>query len=744
MIHLHEVRDQDTHYRINPVTMEIEDNGSGKNELNLGDHNSEIYTFEIPKVIEGHDMTLCNLVQVHFINIGTTDKSKDVYTITDMEPAADDADTLVFSWPVSGSATMYSGNLNYRIKFACLDENGNYTYRKWTDIYKGITVGDGFDNGEGLEYTYSDVLSQWEARLDALEHCGGSGGTVKSVNGIKPDENGNVEVDVGGIELVQGIGDSETHAMSQNAVTNELYESVNVQFEVGSIQSANGTNTDSTTRIRSGFVDITAFSDAQTDESYKMYVYFYDINDVHLGQVGWISHIKSRSIVENNSAIAKVRFVIKNTENPNGTTIVPDDITGHAYFSLSKIDKVSVKAAPYYGLPIIRLTGDVSTMTKDNAVPLTYSLISDDGHTVSRTGECTCKWQGNSSVRLGYPKRNYTIKLDEAFNVGYGKQKKYCLKANWIDPSMARNVVSARLWGQVVASRANVPAKLATAPNYGAINGMPCVIEINGEFEGLYTLNIPKDGWMFGMGEGTAEYIVAGESNSRQSSMFREEPTFAGSEVANTLDFSVEYKPDDVSDDTVKESFKTAVNAVRAIADGATWENAVAEYIDVDSVIDYYIFICCISGHDNLSKNILYATFDGVKWLMSAYDLDTTYGSNPYGKKNGNVPALYSVKNDRTQFYEAAAKMHKLFSCVYHYSCEKLKARYKELRSTVLSDENVWYEFNNFINTISRNVYNMDAEKWQTMPGTSTANIANYMNYYRMHCAYLDKEIEAL
>lgn len=176
MIHLHEVRDQDTHYRINPVTMEIEDNGSGKNELNLGDHNSEIYTFELPRVIEGHDMTLCNLVQVHFINIGTTDKSKDVYTIIDMEPAADDADTLVFSWPVSGSATMYSGNLNYRIKFACLDESGNYTYRKWTDIYKGITVGDGFDNGEGLEYTYSDILAQWEARLDALEQNGGGGG----------------------------------------------------------------------------------------------------------------------------------------------------------------------------------------------------------------------------------------------------------------------------------------------------------------------------------------------------------------------------------------------------------------------------------------------------------------------------------------------------------------------------------------------------------------------------------------
>lgn len=195
MAHLHEVRDTDTHYIIDPITMEIRNANEAKKELNLGDHNSEIYTFEIPKVIEGHDMSLCNRVEVHFINISGDKayKSTGVYTVKDLSAVEGEENTLAFSWEVSGDATIYAGSLNYRVKFACVDENGKYTYKKWTDVYKGISIGDGFDNGEAIEKEYSDILSEWKSRLDALEK---DGSRVKTVNGVEPDENGNVEIDV--------------------------------------------------------------------------------------------------------------------------------------------------------------------------------------------------------------------------------------------------------------------------------------------------------------------------------------------------------------------------------------------------------------------------------------------------------------------------------------------------------------------------------------------------------------------
>lgn len=384
------------------------------------------------------------------------------------------------------------------------------------------------------------------------------------------------------------------------------------------------------------------------------------------------------------------------------------------------------------GLPILYLTGDTSEMTKDNAVTLNYTYG-------SLSGTCTCKWQGSSSVRLGYPKRNYTIKFDNAFEAkaGWGEQKKYCMKANWVDPSGARNVVNARLWGQVVASRSAIHTTMQSAPNYGAIDGFPIVIVINDEYIGLYTFNIPKDGWMMGMGNGASEYILCGESNGMNAC------GFADLAICDESDFSIEYKPDEVADSTVVSSFNALIQAT--INAGADWETTLAPYLDIESVVDYFIFINCINGFDNLRKNVLYGTYDGVKWFMSAYDLDTTYGSNPYGKPDSgeHSKAWYTVVNSRNQFKECRG-MHNLAKLLYTHSRARLKARYKELRGSVLSDENVWHTLTNFVNDIPRAIYNADSEKWVTMPATSTANISTYMDFYRMHCAYLDKEIDAL
>ena len=63
----------------------------------------------------------------------------------------------------------------------------------------------------------------------------------------------------------------------------------------------------------------------------------------------------------------------------------------------------------------------------------------------------TIKIQGTSS--LAYAKKNYTIKffddpdheVKSAVDVGWGSENEYCLKANWIDKTHCRNVVTAKL-----------------------------------------------------------------------------------------------------------------------------------------------------------------------------------------------------------------------------------------------------------------------------------------------------------
>ena len=71
----------------------------------------------------------------------------------------------------------------------------------------------------------------------------------------------------------------------------------------------------------------------------------------------------------------------------------------------------------------------------------------------------------------------------------WGTQKKYCLKANYVDFSHCRNIVAAKLWGQAVRSRPTRNDKLYGLPNGGAIDGFPIMVAINGEYQGIYTFN---------------------------------------------------------------------------------------------------------------------------------------------------------------------------------------------------------------------------------------------------------------
>ena len=98
---------------------------------------------------------------------------------------------------------------------------------------------------------------------------------------------------------------------------------------------------------------------------------------------------------------------------------------------------------------------------------------------------------------------------------GWGKQNKYCLKANWIDKTHSRNVVTAKIAGKVQ-KKYNL---FNDSPNNGAIDGFPIEVYLNDEFLGLYTMNIPKDAWMFNMDEDNEKHtVVVGDANN--SSIF--------------------------------------------------------------------------------------------------------------------------------------------------------------------------------------------------------------------------------
>ena len=164
MAHEHIVTDSDKHFIIDPATREITNAQSEKKIIMQYDHDSERFSFEIPRYVEGHDMLVCNKVEVHYANSSSGGKQQNtgVYVIEDFDVSADDETKVVGTWLISENATMYAGALNFLILFACVDEEDVVVYRWHTNINKTVSVVPGMNNSESVTESLPDIVETWK------------------------------------------------------------------------------------------------------------------------------------------------------------------------------------------------------------------------------------------------------------------------------------------------------------------------------------------------------------------------------------------------------------------------------------------------------------------------------------------------------------------------------------------------------------------------------------------------------
>ena len=387
-------------------------------------------------------------------------------------------------------------------------------------------------------------------------------------------------------------------------------------------------------------------------------------------------------------------------------------------------------------MPILYFEGEYQNATSSkNEVDMIVTYVAPNGEKFD--AYATIKVQGSSSA--AYDKKNYTVKLfkDEEhdskfkYNFGWGKENKYVIKANWVDFSQARNVVSCRLWGNIVNSRKtseNQQRLAALATNGGAVDGFPIAVYMNGVFHGLYTLNVPKDEWMLGMGEkdangkkSTTEALIAADDWNHTDFYsliegFKEDS--AGDLIAINGGWELRYYGgDDYA--WVAKSFDALIKFCQD-NDGDAFKAGIANYLDVDAAIDYIIFMYTNSMRDNASKNMLWATYDGKTWIPTVYDQDGTFGQVWDGVRiQGANLDLPTVKNGRVDvginYGPSGNNVPKfiLWDRIWNTFTAEILARYAELRAGVLSTENIIAEFAAFEALIPESMFDADLERWQ-------------------------------
>lgn len=325
----------------------------------------------------------------------------------------------------------------------------------------------------------------------------------------------------------------------------------------------------------------------------------------------------------------------------------------------------------------------------------------------------TLKIQGSSSST--YPKKNYTIKFfeDESctdkFKVdfGWGRQNKYVLKANWTDKTHSRNIVTAHIAAQVQ-DKYNL---FQNTPNNGLIDGFPVEVYLNNEFHGLYSLNIPKEDWLYGMDDNNPNHIIMVGEKYSQATAFREISLDGWN---NQLD---DNSP------TVQQKMLRLINFVVNSTDQEFKEN-IEDYLDLDATLNYYVLCHTLNIADNSAKNLIFVTYDGKIWYPTLYDLDTTFGSYYHGLE------LYPTDHPLHMSY------NRLFERLSILLKKEIEQRYQELRQNILSEENIINEIDKVYLQIEPSLFEKEQQKWGQLPGYELTQLKEYIHE---RLPYVDK-----
>ncbi len=411
--------------------------------------------------------------------------------------------------------------------------------------------------------------------------------------------------------------------------------------------------------------------------------------------------------------------------------------TGARLTALEQLGGITIIEPAEDDIPKVFFGGPLQQVKEEAVVPFRYISKTQD-----ISGYAEIKAQGNSS--MSHPKKNQTVKLfkdtecTEKLKVdfkGWGKQNKHCYKANWIDLTHSRNVVSARLWGDIVKSRANyaeLPELLRTSPNQGAIDGFPIKVYAAGIYQGRYTLNIPKDKWMANMDDELDTHcILCGEGYV--SGCFRE------ASVAQWTDEVHDSMPN-----AIKTRWLEVINFVMNSTDDEFKAN-LGQYFDIDSLIDYHLFGLMSCGLDAYGKNQLFMTYDGQKWYASMYDMDSTWGLYWSG-----APLLdpdYG-RSEYQDFKDGNGNL--LFIRLEQNFAEELYSRWEELKCSALSLENIINRFERFTDIAPAELVKEDyasttaGGKFANIPSVNSNKIQQIRNFAVARMPWCDAYIENL
>ena len=371
--------------------------------------------------------------------------------------------------------------------------------------------------------------------------------------------------------------------------------------------------------------------------------------------------------------------------------------------------------------------------------------------------------QGNSSY-WHFPKKNFKVDMCEDEWVGddvpevtignWVPQDGFHFKAFYYDTFKGLAMVAYDIYDQVVADRGGVAGRAwsrsgVTSSKFDerAIchpDGFPVAVYNKGQFYGIYTFQLKKhrknmnlikdvpemihiDGQVSGQSllRGTIQwkkvelrnpkkmYLMNGEEYDKNK---RGEIMDETSEFYDLPDDDAKVKKHKQNTAIVKKhviAFSKYYSELWALRNAKTPKEVMREEVqkrlDVESLIDFWLFTYYTNNYDGIDGNWQWVTWDGEKWFVLPYDLDCTFGLENYGRfiYPSNV---CSYRGNITIAYHP-------FQWINYYFLDELYERYAQLRERrVFDTENVMTMLNEWRARIGDDMYAMEWERWPNSP----------------------------
>ena len=383
-------------------------------------------------------------------------------------------------------------------------------------------------------------------------------------------------------------------------------------------------------------------------------------------------------------------------------------------------------------LPRLDLAGDMQGIGKKQKVVMEADFKSEE-QSFHCYGILTL--QGHST--FGYPKKNYTIRFyddpegENKHKVSFRnwrKEHKYILKADYLDYSQCRNLVAASIWEEMVQTRSNVPERVMTLATKGAVEGVPVAVYLNGEFFGLYTMNLHKDDDLYGMKKGSEEALVICNRQTTEESLFRSEALFLED---YSSDWEIEFCG--TEDETwAKNSFNDLI-AFTMSSDDQTFHDQIDRYLDIDGAIDYLIFLYATGLENSGAKDLVMLNY-GDFWIPSAYDMDEAFGLDA-GEFEYRPADAFLPSEDQGEWDSGTGSL--LWDRILNCYQERITERYAELRQTILTEKHMITAVENFVSQIPESFYDYDSYLYPDRP-IENRNIEQISQYIRERMPLLD------